>query len=55
MMSNLKLILRVPPGLNSLTPTMYENSMITVFILVIDNENHIIHTEDMVLARERTF
>ena len=27
-----QMTLRVPPGLNSLTPTLYENSMIIVFI-----------------------
>ena len=33
--------LRVPPGLNSLTPTIYGNPMITMFISDIDNQNHI--------------
>ena len=33
--------LRVPPGLNSLTPTIYGNPMITMLISVIDNQNHI--------------
>ncbi len=36
--------LRVPPGLNSLTPTFYGNPMITMFILVIDHQNHIGNT-----------
>ena len=36
-----EVVLRVPPGLNSLTPTIYGNPMITMFILVIDNQNHI--------------
>ena len=33
--------LRVPPGLNSLTPTIYGNPIITMFISDIDNQNHI--------------
>ena len=34
-------VLRLPPGLNSLTPTIYGNAMVTMFISVIDNQNHI--------------
>ncbi len=43
-------ILRVPPGLSSLTPRMYESPMITVFISVLNNQNPISAHFDYVLT-----